>query len=301
MNSSTQVIDHSFASTILACPRKHFHAFEQHLSPLEESIPMVVGSAMHKALAVLYKRGFNEVEAAITAMESYLEEKRLRLPPTGTFDYITAGHLRVVLENYVDHWGTKEVLTVSALVEEPVVAPLEIDGAWQHVGGIPDLIVRDGGVALCLDHKCTTSYIGANLYNRLKFSHQFRIYCLLMETLLGEPVRGAIANAIYIGKGASTPTSKATRFERWRFDYSLNQLNETKEWLLASKNLLSYYRNIAGENELKWPQNPSTSCGWCQFAPLCEVPDVLRPVKVRTLYTVRRPEGVLLSGADDDN
>ncbi len=216
----------------------------------------------------------------------------------GELEFLTVGHLETVLKNYADHWEDRDPFAVVEMIEEPVVA--ELDGML--VGGIPDLVVEEDGELIVLDHKTTTSNLGAHLYNRVKFSKQFPIYCLLLSKKMGQPVRRGICNAIYTGKYAANPNSKAQKFDRYSFEYSKEELEETVAWLnMVRRMIIEHKRTQRYETrvpEAAWPQHGGSHCGWCPFRILCQLPPPLRPPMMERSFVVREPTGVLLSGAD---
>lgn len=284
--------DHSFLSDTAHCQRLAYYKYERGLESVEPgSPPMIAGSAGHAGLAALYAD--EPIEEAIGKMHEYLDRNELKA--AGRYDYLTSGHMEVVLRNYYDHWRDKEPYTIIETIEEPIVADI---GVGFEVGGIPDLIVQDGeGAYLALDHKFTAGYIGSRLYNRTKFTHQLRTYALLTRAKFGIHIQGGVVNAIYMGKHATSSTTKATLFDRWRFDWTAEQLAETREWIRQTN---GRFTDLIDQPESVWLQNGGSHCGWCQFQELCSSPPALRENRIRTNFRVRDRTGRLISGADSD-
>lgn len=288
-----KIYDHSYLLTLAECPRKHFYRHRLRLIPREGGPAyMTAGSAMHLALAAYYENGMDLDAALATLRENYT------LRPFGNFEYLTLGHLETVMKGYDARYRDREPYRVIAMIEEPVtgttagLTPLAI-------GGIPDMIVEEDGKKLVLDHKNTTGYLGDNLYNKVKFQHQMRIYCILATQLLGESVTGAVVNALYIGKYASSASSKAAKFDRYRFDYTSDQLEETEQWISTTVAAEHHYSGgMESEHEELWPQCGGVQCGFCEFATLCEAPPRLRPALIRVRFQPRPEGGILASGAD---
>jgi len=280
-----QIPDHSYLSTFLDCPRCFFHKFVENLESTEDSLRLLAGSAMHKGLAVHYAGG-TPGDACEAVAEEYAEAR-----PMGDLEYLTIGHLQTVLRNYIDYWQDRDPFTVVEMIEEPLVE--EVDG--MEIGGIPDLLVDHDGDLVVLDHKTTTSFVGTHLYNRVKFSKQGPIYCLLLSKKIGQPVRRIIFNCIYTGKYATRTESKATKFDRYSFEYEESDLQETVRWLES----LIFELGAPSPFPSDWPQHGGSHCGWCEFKSLCEVAPSLRDGVKATRFRVRERTGVLLSGADE--
>lgn len=282
------VLDHSALSLLLDCPRAWFHKYIEGIEPKGTALRLVAGSAMHKGLAVLYGSGL--IEDAVQALaEEYGQQQ-----PFGDLDFLTIGHLETVLRNYYDRWVGQDPFEVVSLIEEPIVE--SIDGL--QIGGIPDMVVEEGGELVVVDHKTTTSFLGSHLYNRVKFTKQMPIYCLLLTEKLGRPVRRAIVNAIYTGKYAASEKSKAAKFERWSFEYSEEDLEETKWWLRNTIEDSDDLRRRVEPEERFFTQHGGSHCGWCEFKSLCEVPPPLRGGIKSANFQKRELTGILLSGAD---
>ena len=270
---------------MLDCPRAFYYKYVENIESKGDSIILLAGSAMHKGLAVIHESW--EIEGAVQAMAEELDGATGH----GNLDFITAGHLETVLRNYIDHWQGRDPYKVVEMIEEPVIET--IDG--MQIGGIPDMVVDDDGEVIGLDHKTTTSYLGSHLYNRVKFGKQGPIYCLLLSEKLGIPVRRMVFNCIYTGKYANSVKSKATKFDRYSFEYSEEDLQETREWLYR---LVHNIWDLEGKVEKCYPQHGGSHCGWCEYSPLCEIAPPLRDGVKSSSFRQREISGKLLSGAD---
>lgn len=315
-----QVADHSYLSTFPFCNRKHYYANEIGLKRKgEENIPMIFGSAGHKAMEVLYgPGGFNAVDDAIDAAHAYIDRSGVLLPPgIKKWEHFTPGHLTVILRNYVDRWKGDE-FKVTARVEEPLISEVE------QLGGIPDLIVEDDLGPLVMDHKFTGSRLGEGTMNRVKFSKQGLIYCVLASEHYGMDIRRVVFNHIHMGPAASSDAkkSRATLFKRDRFpeintdavgssrsygEFSDADLDETRAWVRQTKKLIEFNRfcqltHVPDPPENSWPQNGGQHCSYmCSFDELCGSDPAKRAEIIEAKYEVSRPEGQLLSGADVDD
>ena len=281
----SQIADHSYLSLLLDCLRAFFYKHEELIEAKGDAIRLKAGSAMHKGLAVIHETW--EIEPAVEAMRTELGTSS----GVGDLDFLTSGHLEAVLRNYLDYWKDRDPFVVVEMIEEPIIQ--QLDGLW--IGGIPDMVVEQEGELVVLDHKTTSSYLGSHLYNRVKFSKQFPIYCLLLTEKLGKPVRRGICNAIYTGKYATVEKSKASKFERYSFEYSEEDLEETVQWIREVQSIIKHFDSI---HVNRWPQHGGSHCGWCEYKELCEVAPPLRDAIKARSFQKREISGKLLSGAD---
>lgn len=136
-----------------------------------------------------------------------------------------------------------------------------------------------------LTHNTTTSYLGSNVYNTTKYTHQLRLYALAMGALLGQPVAEGACNAIYTGKSAANPGFKGNRYEMYTFDYSPADFEETRAWYKAGRRKMEHMaEHYTEQDELSAPQNPGSHCGYCDYSKLCSAPAALRGGLIRINY-----------------
>jgi hypothetical protein len=209
--------------------------------------------------------------------------------PLGDFAYLTKGHLEVVLRNYVERWRGQEPYRLIHLVEGALTG--EINGI--PVEGLPDLIVEDNGTPLVMDHKWTTGWLGSRLHTRVKHEKQLRLYALLAREAFGLDIRGGVCNAGFMGEAAAKTSSKAAKFDRYRFTFSLEELEETKRWVEQMVREMEWRLPESSEDAdiNLFPQSPSAACGWCEFEELCSSPPPLRRIRIATNYQQRELRG----------
>lgn len=280
----TQFADFTYLSTLLRCPLQHHYRYRLGLEPVEggRSVPIRAGTLGHAALELLY-RGEPWLERV---EELYAASGIVAL---GSFDYMTQGHLEVILHNYTDRYPDDAKLRIAAFVEQPLVSE------HLQLGGIPDMIVEDADGELSVwDHKWTTGWL-ANLESRQALSAQLPIYCILASEQLATPVRRAVLNMVHMGPGASNLKSKAERFGRRAYAYTEWQLEEARAWVRETQTLDAHF----GMAPVAPPRNADSHCAWCNFKDLCGARSAsVRDAMIGTSFKKRNITGTLLSGAD---
>jgi hypothetical protein len=279
-----QIPDFSYLNPFLQCQRQWYHKFVEGLEPRESNILLHAGSVGHLALAEWYASG-KDLETMLRVLIDNYSAK-----PTGRFEYLTLGHMEVILRNYHDRWLERDFFEIISHIEEPITAT--IDGFT--FGGIPDMIIEEDSEPAVMDHKFTTGYLGGSLFTRMKFTKQMPLYCILATKKLGRPVRRAVVDAIHMGPKASDPGSKVNRFERYEFGpYTDAELTEALEWVKVISKRLYFF-----DDPLSYPQHGGTHCQWCDYKELCEVAPFLRQTIKESNFKKREITGRLLSGAD---
>jgi len=290
------IYDHSYLKIPAECLRKHYYKHILRLDLIDaDTTRLDVGTVMHKGLEILYSHTdwrTDVVDAAVhTALEKYAE---LCLRPWGDFEHLTEGHIESIIRGYVRSWGGREPYTVVAGAEEPLTMTLP---SGLQVGGIVDVVIEDGDALLVMDHKTSGGWLGSMMYNRAKYEMQLRLYCALVEHNYGRPCRGGIINAIYTGKQASNPNSKAKKFDRYRFDYTPGQIGEALGWAQNWERLLYDLEHLSlDETPIDdFPQFGGTHCGWCDFNQLCSAAPAVREGLIELKYEVREKKDSLLA------
>lgn len=263
------LIDHSYLSTYAACPRKHFHRYEENLEPVGGSAPLNAGSALHAGIHALIVHNW-DVEKGLEALRAEWGAVTLE----DGQEHLTRGHCEIVLRNFCDdHRNTFHV--VCNAEGEPygeMALATELGDGLQY-GGKVDLVVQHGGALYVLDWKCTSSWVSETWAKPHKMSHQMRGYVRLVREVLGLPVEGAYIFGVYMGPQAADPPEKWARRKSKRsllcgpYLWDESHLEETREWAQQWYSMVERSRE-RGE----WPQNAGIQCGWCEFAGLCELP-----------------------------
>lgn len=270
--------------TISACPRKFQHRYVDRLTEKDKPAILSAGSVMHTGLHHLIMTG--DPEKAIEAMRRVWVDIP-HLKPSD--EHMTLPHFEVVIRNYYDFWkrhGSYEPVTIryEDLNTENLMAArfvwdeedrlvlgestllMKIHDGDRHadplyIKGIPDLVVRNpSGNTFVLDHKTTNGWISDWWKMKYRVSDQFRMYALMLKELLGRPISGAVLDAVYVGKYATSTSSKAVKFDRTEYIYDSTMLEETLQ------NALKWREQAEWFDETNYfPQNTGLYCGGCPF------------------------------------
>lgn len=267
--------------TISACPRKYQHRYVDRLTEKDKPPILSAGSVMHTGLHHLIMTG--DPEKAIEAMRRVWVDIP-HLKPSD--EHMTLPHFEIVIRNYYDFWkrhGTYDPVSIRyedlhtdrllaarfiwdekdrlVLGESTLLMDLGRDGDPLYVKGIPDLVVRTpSGNTFVLDHKTTNGWISDWWKMKYRVSDQFRMYALMLKELLGRPISGAVLDAVYVGKYATSTSSKAVKFDRTEYIYDSTMLEETLENAATWAYLSEKYRDLG-----YFPQNTGLYCGGCPF------------------------------------
>lgn len=300
IHSSATAPSHSRLATLHFCERKHFYKYVRQLESPEQFAPAYMGKAMHDALDVWHRTGLED--AALVALDKAWGSQRFH----GDWDWVTPGHASLVLQAYMSSKHTQD-WTVVRLRRTDIDASrlLETDVQEDEAGFLvlaeasfivdvpdlgpvnirPDLLLKVPTGLRVVDHKTSTSYLGSNVYNTTKYTHQLRLYALGMAALLKQPVAEGACNAIFTGKNAGNPGFKGNRFESYVFDYSPADFAETKAWYRSGvERMKEIAEHFTPQDELAAPQNPGSHCGYCDYAKLCSAPAALRPGLIKINY-----------------
>ena len=296
------VPDYSYISTFARCPRRGYYAHVLGLEPPEPNIPALAGTAMHAALHVLYTQAW-DYDAAREALAASWGD----LKPSGRYEWLTLGHLEIVLRNYMEDRRPDEVGQVveigTTLDENAVVFDWKnAKGESIRLGGKIDLPRLIANQRYVIDHKTTTSWLNEWwLKERYPLLHQARIYVAALQALTGERYEGAYINGIYIGQFAADEPAAWAKRKSVRsklfgpFMFSQSQLEETWEWAKTWLDTIRFWQEAD-----RWPQNEGacSDFGGCSYLELCQAHPVVRPSLISRKYVRRAPTGVLASGAD---
>ena len=288
-----RILSPSRISSISSCPRKYQHQYRDFIRKKETPNYMSAGGLIHTGVDHWYVT--KDIEGAIEAMRA------VDYPDAGAdADHLQAPALEIVVRNYADHWTQHDAydpLTVTfdemnldsvlaarwrttddgkiILAESPfmMIVP-NPHGEDLIVTGIPDLPVIDyGGTRYILDHKSTQGYISSFWKSKYSISDQFRTYCVMESQLLGVTFAGTVLDAIYMGKYATSTTSKAVKFDRDPYNFDETMLDETIQ------NMNSWVNRIADfTREDYFPQSTGMYCGGCFFKDICKEPVWAREV-----------------------
>lgn len=162
-----ELLTASRMNTFLACPRRHFYAYEMGLRRAETSDALKIGTAMHAALEARAKgAGVDDAFAAAIATGSFTEED--------------AAILFGLIGGYYRHYeGETDVVEVMH-PEVEFAQPIPRSRTFIAAGKIDGLaVLKDGRTAL-VEHKTCNEDIsaGAPYWERLRFNMQLMQYVI---------------------------------------------------------------------------------------------------------------------------
>lgn len=307
------IYDSTALQKLADCPR-YFQVRE--ILGLEPAGPpsakMVAGIAVHEGLEYFYSlpqeaRTQAAQQHAVEIMQTTFDSFGIdRAVMDQSATHLTVGHLTQVMENYFHYWThealdiyepiqlTLDDLDLSSVLaakfklndegylilgESNIVMEFQPErGPFYAFAGKPDLPVRDQlGQIYVMDHKTTSSYLSDWWAKQFEVSNKMRIYMAMVRSLLGETPMGAIINGIYVGKYATNPDSKATKFTRFPFDFSPGHIDEAIENWHTWIRLASFL-----EGHDYYPQG----CGYggCSMPGVCRREPVTRAEVLATDY-----------------
>lgn len=294
------------------CPRKHEVRVEMNLeSSGPPSAPMVAGIALHAGLEYYYalpERGTELArEAAVQVMHAEYDSFPI---DRGLMDqnhvHLSSEHLENVMQNYFHYWEVEAIdiytplevkrddlnledvvaakfrTTVTGdliLGESSLIMKFDVGEDKPFVlSGKPDLpVVKQDGTLWAMDHKTTSAYLSDWWAKSYQISNQLRGYMAMLRSLTGRTPMGGVINAIYVGKYATNPNSKATKFNRFQFDFSPEHIDEAILNQHAWVKTIEHYRSTG-----YYPQG----CGYggCDMPGLCRRDPATRAEVLATDY-----------------
>lgn len=309
MQSSTlEHPSHSRLAKLHECRRAYYYRYVRGLRARGEPTRPLAGRALHAALDILHRVGYDAIPDAQRAIIDVYGDH----DGGERFPFMSAEHLIGISVNYVQRWAESDDdfvplrLHRSQLESNPAViafygsydadgyavlaeAPMTVrlaPGLTMTV--VIDLVIRrnDGSIWV-VDHKATCSYLGRGVLNKYLVSHQPPLYIAAVRAIVGR-CDGAILNAIYMGEYARSATSRAVKFDRYPFDYTEGQLDESLRWAARSQTLAIAEEAVCADDEQLWLQNPSAYCAGCDFLQLCEVGPAMREGRARQWYDIAK-------------
>lgn len=288
-------IDNSSLEVFTTCPRSaEYKLVQSRTSPTRS--PLVYGGAIHAGLEAHYR---NEPEENVyrAVIDHFDKEKFISL------DWRTPDRAIDTLQRYRKRYLVDEFNPAPEEIEIPFSLPLtsfelddflaygpelltnlpapsrfeagldslyvkRIDVYWT---GKIDILTRSQGELTLIDHK-TTSMVGPTFWKDFELSSQFIGYVWAGQQIKGESITSAWVNAI-IGR-APTKTGVGTDFERNRFRYTAEQV---QEWEDETKMIVGDF--IANLCRGKFPKHTKWCVGKygvCAYHDVCSLPSKAR-------------------------
>lgn len=274
----------------LACPRKYYYTMIRGIKSKEQSVHLMFGGIYASALEHFYKyRALGDsIEVATrkvvreALVSSWDYEKGVPLhfdDPKKT----RVALLRTIIW-YIEQFAVESehgLVTYKLQNGQPAVElsfTLELTPEIVYCGHL-DRVVSMGEELYVMDQKTTGGTVGPYYFNSFSPSTQMSGYSFAGQAILHSPIRGVIIDAAQIA-------INFTRFERGLTSRSKDQL---EEWLNSTIYSISSFQELsryAGEDEGKWPMNP-TACGnygGCAFRLLCSRSPKVRENFIKSDY-----------------
>ena len=282
-----KMLDHysfSSLSTLAKCARAFKYSYVDRLEPLRESVNLKAGSAMHRALHVLYSDDPKRwcVPHAVEIMRE--EMQGFDVPETS---HLHPNFLETVIKKYADENEARD----------ESFKPLTVWGEREQVMPfgqtviviVPDLIGENAhGQVELRDHKTTSSTRSfPSLGKNNGMSYQGPLYMSVLRKL-GLEVDAFSINGIYIGQrsGKHYPGLSAVYpiVDMWDASRGI-EVFEWAEDLIAEHT----WRVETGH----WPQTDTAwvrtmICGYCDYKNVCAVPMQERPAKIAGRFREKR-------------
>lgn len=261
---------HHSDQLFMDCPKKYYWQMVRGLqSP--PSIPLVVGSAIHAALAVYHGtaqhtyvetridpralslravRALNEAFAYLDVhMDHFMEDEK---DEVNFFTFRT-------LRGYVQEYAEEDPWTTLGTEQE---FDLELFPGIRSTGRMDGLISLNGQ-RLVLEHK-TTSYSPEKFFAEFSNNSQVTRYCRAASLLLGSPVHGVLLNVLQKPSKRGLGQPKFGRYIVVRTQKQIDELEEDLE-------VVRHFRGVC-DHMGNYPKNTSTCYDYftqCSYHRLC--------------------------------
>lgn len=167
------------------------------------------------------------------------------------------------LVRYADQYGDEEweTATIDGAPAVEIYFEVQLPGTGYSWSGRIDRVVRSKvtGALAIMDHKSTKTTLGSSYFKNYDLDDQIDGYLWAMSTLLGEPVRHFLVDAIQV----AVSFTRCMRYDVTRTDAQI------AEWLENEKQWLALYQHYRALDI--WPYN-AASCKFCEFTSLCSAP-----------------------------
>ncbi len=283
-------IDNTTMSYFHTCPRSSFF-YTVRRKQRPDRAPLIFGGAIHEALEVLYRDGFEFIEKAILHALNYFEAH----PYNSTGQWRNPAYAVEAIRRYVDHWDLMDNLkpissswvekpfalnvgcvevnaklpySASQLTDETSDEPLYVATIHVQWTGKIDIGATNGDDRIwVVDHK-TTSMGGDTFYADFELGQQTHGYKWAMDTILGQKTSGFILNALLIRQ--PTRTGKGMEFDRKSYIYSDESITEWRTDMMQSvENYIHALTNDAFPKHTAWCMG---KYGRCQYHTVCTLP-----------------------------
>lgn len=239
------------------CPLSYFYKYQKRLRRIDEAESSIhhtsYGTAGHKAMEVLYTE--NSVKRAQQAFRDYYP---VQLDPTDLAK--TADNACFTIAKYWEHYDADKNWEVVAVEGREFTA----DG----FGIKPDLVVRENGNILVVDHKWTGAYLNYDWFSAFDPNSQVTQYIRWCKEAYGA-CDGFVVNAIATRFRQRTYKGEAAgfwcAFERQQFNRTTSQIENT----VRSADEVIEDIERAKERGFWRAAEHKQACHYCSFKSLC--------------------------------
>jgi len=275
-------ISNSRLDTYRRCPRKYWWTYVENLVTRRDSVPLIVGDAVHRGLAAHYTAGKTDVEKAAKGAFDEVRAKGKWLE--GELSDLAAQeeYVKKVLEWYKETYPTEEWT---------VLAP-EVQGHAQ-LGDHQFYFRTDGlvswsGFVWVLEHK-TTSAFGDIFFKRFRNDGQISSYMWSVWKKGFDRPKGTIINAI----------RKSKKLDRVDFarEVVLRTEGQLNEYMIQVENECDAIEELKPSDKYYWIMHTHECVAFnrtCEYLELC-IKD--RP-EMRASFMDREPDYVDLGGKE---
>lgn len=305
-------INYSSMDVIQNCLRKAKYSLFEGWKPQDESVAVVFGSAMHKALEVFYQGDpatrilpkLDVMEVMAYGNEVPGERDDLLLRATRAF--VTAAQPLSPLPETDKHSIVNGVWILhcyfKTFIDDPYVALVDDQGPFVErsfslkiheeedliveLFGTIDVVLRHvkTGEVIPADHKTAgfLNFGGSSYFDREKPNHQYTGYLLGAREVFGVDTDKFLVNVLEKKARPKTAAAKGVSFPRQITQRNEDDFRDFKESLVYTAK--QYLREI---EEDVWPQGPVGACtayGSCSFRQVCSVPQSMRETLLKNKF-----------------
>ena len=173
-------LTHSMMQCFQDCRQKYQYRYVDEIVPVTSASALYFGSAIHRGLESWFKYGIKDAALLAIECQDMPEPEIIRA--------------KALLEKYIEQWSPEqfEVVEVEYEFGSPIRNPEtnRSSHVWRLRGKV-DGLVRYKGELFILEHKTTSKCDGAYI-DRILIDSQIATYASAIESVIREPVAGAI-------------------------------------------------------------------------------------------------------------
>lgn len=271
------------------CPRYYQYTLVDNWKGKGDNIHLRFGIEVHQAIedfehakAAGYKH-FDALHLTIRALIDRIDDWDPNPTPGKRSEVLKSKEnlVRTVVW-YLDHYEDDAAKTVILDNGKPAVEltfafelPFKVQGQNYMLCGHLDKLVRYSGDLYVMDHKTSTTTLGASFFNSWDPNNQMTVYTIASQTIMKSPIKGVIVDGIQVADSFIRPVRSFTMRAPQRLDEWLQDLGL---WLEQAR----YYAKIN-----YWPQN-DTACsmyGGCVFREVCSKSPAVRETFLKSRFT----------------